>query len=146
MKSMLLLPIVELPHVSHESCYDLHNSSQIWDQGFLKQRFINIGNPGCHMCWAQLAKLISDLLHQKANTQVIMSHAHTWYESCCAGVAYKNKPSSMLCAVCQSQLSLPQWEGKAHCWWESCAVVFSEPTLLPEKYQSEINVSPTLNT
>merc|ERR1712045_1050773 len=45
----------------------------------------------------------------------------------------------MLCAVCQSQLPLPQWEGKAHCWWESCAVVFSEPTLLPEKYQSEIN-------
>jgi hypothetical protein len=55
--------MTHLPRVSHESCYDLHNSSQIWDQGFLKQRFINIGNPGGHMCRAQLAKLISDLLH-----------------------------------------------------------------------------------
>jgi len=44
--------MTHLPRVSHESCYDLHNS---WDQGFLKQRFINIGNPGYHMChddWA----------------------------------------------------------------------------------------------
>ena len=42
--------------------------------------------------------------NQKANTQVIMSHAMSH------GVAYISKPSSMLCAVCQSQLSLPQWE------------------------------------
>ena len=110
--------------------HDLHNLSHrlLHQQSNTKKYLLTLAFLKTESPW--LAQLISDLSHRASNTlnwkpwlQKLLWRVSTkldihhvpWDESCCdlhfyAGVAYKNKPSSMLCAVCQSQLSLPQWE------------------------------------
>jgi len=90
--------MTHLPHVS-----------QIWDQGFLKQRFINIGNPGCHMChddWAWLAIISRRFVASEVKHNLICCIRRQTHESCCdlhsyIGAAYKSQHTD------ESHCSLP---------------------------------------
>ena len=110
-----------------ESMTHLPHVSQIWDQGFLKQRFINIGNPGCHMChddWAWLAIISRRFVASEVKHNLICCIRRQTHESCCdlhsyIGAAYKSQHTD------ESHCSLPVTALPAtmgvvpHCWSES---------------------------